>query len=143
MKLKKSTFQSLISLEELNLSSNSIEELDLDMFVCNKCLRILNLSHNKIVSLTNDINKSVVLSKGLFDNLSNLKILNLSNNDLMLKKSTFQGLISLEELNLSSNFIEELDPEIFIYNKGLRILNLSHNKIVSFTSDAFSRPTIF
>ena len=137
LKLKKSTFQSLISLEELSLSSNSIEELDLDMFVCNKGLRILNLSHNKIVSLTNDINKSVVLSKGFFDNLSNLKILNLSNSDLMLKKSTFQGLISLEELNLSSNSIEELDPDMFICNKSLRILNLSSNKIVSFTNDVF------
>ena len=117
LKLKKSTFQSLICLQKLDLSDNSIEELDPDMFVCNKSLRILNLSRNKIVSFTNDV----------FKNVRKRKIEKERNNSRRLAPTIFQSLVDLKELNLSNNQILDLDSDIFSCNKNLIKLNISSN----------------
>lgn len=64
----------------------------------------------------------------------------LTGNQLLnLTKESFPvRLDMLAELYLSGNLIEQVAPGVFHNLPGLRLLDLSHNKIINFSADAFS-----
>ncbi|CAD5228080.1 unnamed protein product [Bursaphelenchus okinawaensis] len=81
------------TLEELNLSVNSIETLPPELF---KCIRLkkLDISENKIKNVPDEI-----------DELTDLMVLNLSKNDLMNLPETIGKCVNMVSLNLSNNML--------------------------------------
>jgi Leucine-rich repeat (LRR) protein len=136
IELETLSFQSLVNLEELDLSYNSIERADYsNIFACNKNLRKLNLSH---ISSTSFNNQSFNGLEDLFNGLVNLTLLNLSDNRIMsLPDGIFQNLINLKELNLSSNLISELTSSLFNSLVSLEDLDLNRNKLTTIPKGLF------
>ncbi|NXW11010.1 CD180 protein, partial [Fregetta grallaria] len=95
-------------------------------------LQVLNLS-------SSHINTSI---QDLFQGLENLKLLDLSQNNfesgIMPKDKLFQQLSNLEVLILSSCELTEVGGQAFHSLKKLRHVDLSHNKLIAFSTDAFS-----
>ncbi len=132
------------SLEELNLSSNSIENIE-NLENLAKTLKILDLSKNdisviedldKLVNLeelnlsSNEIGKSDKIEN--LDKLTNLKSLDLSKNDFK-KIENLDKLVNLEELILSKNKITTIE-NIAALNK-LNILRLDYNEKIKKIKD--------
>lgn len=134
------------SLETLDLSQNLLKEIPEDVLRNQINLTRLSLDNNSLTSLPK------------FDT-SQLTFLNLSNN--MLKSFVLNyDLQSLEIIDLSFNQLEEIQDfwslrkvsEIFLQHNrlkfifcgnnlpnSLKILDISYNKILTFTSDIFSK----
>lgn len=97
-----------VNLKEINLDSNNLDSVPLELFRINTLERI-NLSNNNLTSLPNDIKY-----------LTNLKMLNLSNNKLNKLPDGLVSLESLHDLNIRNNNIIEL-PSKFHYLTHMRI----------------------
>ncbi|GBL92884.1 Toll-like receptor 6 [Araneus ventricosus] len=112
------------SLSELDLSYNLISVVtkkDLSNF---KKLRLLNLAHNDIFDLDSSV----------FTNFAKLQVVDLSNNELITVPSRlFQDSPDIRELYLHNNSIISIPPDLFNGLQQLVILNLSFNKISSFS----------
>lgn len=118
--LEPTIFQSLINLEELDLSRNSLSHLDSRIFSSNKKLKVLTLSENDLYKL----------EKNLFSECSRLERLILySNNLTSLGNDTFRGLRYLTKLDLSFNSINLIPERIFEDLMSLKILDLRSNRI--------------
>lgn len=101
----------------INMQNNSIRKINLN--VKTKNLRIINLSSNHIQ----------FISKGMFNDYSNLVKLLLNRNEIKtIYESSFDGLYKLETLDLSENRLISL-PNVFTVLKNLQHLNLSRNSI--------------
>ena len=84
----------------------------------------LDLSHNRL-SLEG-------LPRGVFDNLRNLKRLNLAFNRLkFIEESTFSCLASLSYLDLSNNILADIDKNAFsqLRNSPSMVINLQQNRL--------------
>ncbi|NXK47791.1 CD180 protein, partial [Chauna torquata] len=96
-------------------------------------LQVLNLS-------SSHINTSI---QHLFQGLENLMLLDLSQNTfesgMVPKNKLFQQLSSLEVLILSSCEMTAVDNQVFRSLRKLRHVDLSHNKLTVFSTDAFSK----
>ncbi|KAF5298575.1 hypothetical protein FQR65_LT09669 [Abscondita terminalis] len=107
------------SLQHLNLSKNSITTLDVGLFYSNN-LTHLDLSSNFIESL----------HEAIFDNLTDLQILNLQNNQIYyIPVGLFQALISLQYLNISGNKLSEFEYGTFLGLQNLESLDISNNSL--------------
>lgn len=116
-------FSNMPRLAVLDLSNNSISNIDLHAFVPLRKLEKLKLRSNK---LTN-VNPSI------FANLTNLVHLDLSQNQFNSFDSQLFGQLSnLTFLNVSYNSIEKLDISIFSALEQLKHLDLSHLKLTEF-----------
>lgn len=95
-------------------------------------LQVLNLS-------SSHINTSM---QHLFQGLENLMLLDLSQNNfesgIMPKDKLFQQLSNLEVLILSSCELTAVDGKAFYSLRKLRHVDLSNNKLIAFSTDAFS-----
>ncbi|NWX13275.1 CD180 protein, partial [Aegotheles bennettii] len=95
-------------------------------------LQVLNLS-------SSHINTSI---QHLFQGLENLMLLDLSQNNfesgIMPKDKLFQQLSNLEVLILSSCELTAIGGQEFHSLKKLQHVDLSHNKLTAFSTDAFS-----
>lgn len=95
-------------------------------------LQVLNLSFSHI-------NTSI---QHLFQGLENLMLLDLSQNNfesgIMPKDKLFQELSNLEALILSSCELTAIGGQAFHSLKKLRHVDLSYNKLIAFSTDAFS-----
>ncbi|CAK9831544.1 Leucine-rich repeat neuronal protein 1 [Anthophora retusa] len=135
-KIDHAAFKQLINLTELDLSYNQIttENLQPDVFEGKfssvlyeplEKLVVLNLAHNMLVSLQQD----------LFEHISDLKVLNLSGNHFSnVDYGTSVALSSLphlEELDLSYCRLKTLPSNQFYSSKSLKKLNLSGNEFAS------------
>ncbi|XP_042327445.1 platelet glycoprotein V-like [Sceloporus undulatus] len=110
----------LMSLLELILSYNRLQELRYKSFQHFENLQKLNLQNNNISSI----------EIGAFRSLSCLRQLFLQNNYLhSLHSGIFSMLQHLEILNLERNVIKTIAPDVFTSLSSLTILNLVHNKI--------------
>lgn len=121
------TSESLACLELFcNLNSNTIESIFTGLTLGN--LQVLNLSGNRIGSLTRD----------LFSNLTSLRKLVAFNSQIeCIDFGAVNRLEKLEYLNLVRNVIRTLRNGMFASLKSLRTLNLKANKIESIEPDAF------
>ncbi|CAO1394207.1 unnamed protein product, partial [Diamesa hyperborea] len=142
-------FKSMYEIVEIDLSYNDLTEFILTelldgTFHNTKYLTYLNLSHNRLESISSSIFQSLgrlthlILNNNAiktihdhsFSNLENLKSLHLQQNQLSQCKMyfLFKTLYEIVEIDLSNNNLTEFiisNPPFF----NLRRLNLSHNNI--------------
>ena len=103
----------------LKLSSQSINELAAGDFAGLTALKTLNLFHNKLTALPDDV----------FDGLTSLTKLNLDHNRLPgLPDDVFDGLTSLKVLYLNDNKLPGLPDDVFDGLTSLEFLYLGNNK---------------
>ncbi|CAN7987102.1 unnamed protein product [Ixodes hexagonus] len=87
-----------------------------------------------------EVNHITSLGNGVFNDLANLKTLNLSSNKINILPGTrpFMSFRGLEALYLSNNDLKKsILPEVFA-NLTVRILTLSHNSILKWKAPIFS-----
>lgn len=111
----------------LNLSKDSIADINPKAFEGMGALNKLDLSYNELSKVTDFENR---FSK-LFHTSSNLKFVHLNGNGLQyLPKATFVSNLNLEHLDLSNNSLTQVDFEIS-HLLDLKLLNLRLNNIES------------
>ncbi|XP_043978128.1 leucine-rich repeats and immunoglobulin-like domains protein 2 isoform X2 [Gambusia affinis] len=135
--------QPYISLETLDLTSNSISELKVGAFPSIQ-LKYLNLSNNKIsllepgcfenissslLVLRLNRNRLVTLPSKVFK-LSQLQLLEMKRNKIKIVDSlTFKGLESLKSLKMQRNGITKLMDGAFFGLNNIEELELEHNNL--------------
>ncbi|XP_055007020.1 toll-like receptor 13 [Boleophthalmus pectinirostris] len=142
--------RTILSLKELDLRNNSIENLGCYDFANLVYLKQLSLQWNKITSLQKCVfqnlprlqvlelhrNFLAKLNNAFQTSLPSLKVLRLFNNSLAtIKKEEFRGLPALENLTLAQNNIHILEKGCFSGLKSLLNLQLDENDIRSDTLD--------
>ncbi|XP_063931396.1 leucine-rich repeat-containing protein 15-like [Zophobas morio] len=127
--IKEYAFSKFKSLRVLNLRNNSITDLDPKSFTNLKRIAQVDLSHNNVRILINN----------MFEELPNLNLLNLNFNTIYyLQPDAFKGLSNLRHLSLNNNQIEKLDGFIFKHLPNLLLLYLENNNILEIDSFAFA-----
>ena len=142
----------LMSLEELLIGSNGLEDMQEDFFTGHNNLKKLDFSENSLVSL--DLgrlpnltelnlhkNSLVSLPDGFGRGLENLRVLNLSGNAISSTglSSPFTSLgNTLVALDLSYNRLGKVSSEIFRGLRNLEVLTLEGNGVHSLEADTFS-----
>lgn len=133
----------LSSLENLDLSDNSIEHIFNEGFAHMSSLKDLNLDHNMLRSFDDRSLKSLVNlnSLSMIDNrieriprralseLRNIKVIRMNSNPILyLEKNSFNHINSLESLSLSNTSIAEILKGSFSGLNNLKTLILNNNK---------------
>ncbi|KAJ8717450.1 hypothetical protein PYW08_005849 [Mythimna loreyi] len=106
-------------LTELDLSSNSITNIEYSAFQSLIQLISLNLSKNKVIDFVVNAN-----------DLADLKFLNLSGNYItQLYYESFSAMTKLQNLDLSYNRLEFIPDMTFNNNNNLKLVNMTYNEI--------------
>lgn len=129
--LSAKVFAGAESLKTIDLSRNKISLIHPETFVnLRSTLREINLSHNLLHNNSFDRN-----GVDWIDDISSLRILDLSNNKLFyhdaMPYEAFSGLANLEVLNLNNNKII-IDYGNFASNQNLKSLDFSYNSMTYF-----------
>lgn len=119
-------FAALEEMARLDLSRNSIFYLNESVFNTDSRLEYLELSENKLASVT-----------GVFGRTRRLKDLKLSSNRIEDITSAFEGLTLLKKISLRSNLVTHVPDGTFRDNSGLVEINLSDNRIQWVGRNAF------
>jgi Leucine-rich repeat (LRR) protein len=145
-------FYGLSSLRSLNLFSNKIEVLHLNIFKELSALTDLDLAFNEIQTLLHSMfqglvrlrtltlyrNKIHAIEQGAFIGLVQLKDLDMRKNSInILSHDTFKDLVNLRKLDLTDNNIHTLEEHAFRSLKNLKILILSDNIITTVKRGTF------
>lgn len=135
--INENIFQSLVTLEELNLGGNKINKIEPRAFENLKNLKKFNLNFNEITEINPNIFKS-------FEYLTDLQELDLGGNrNDKIDPKAFEKLKNLKTLILRSNAFTEIDQvdlcESFKYLPRLQELDLSKNKIENICPNAFEK----
>lgn len=142
----------LLTLKELDITYNKVESINLNE-ISGVSVTYLNLSHNSISNIENEIfdnsflsymaiidlshNSLESLPDNCFEKFPQLKYLDLSHNMIMqFDILTFEGIAQLETLQLSGNKISEVGHN-FARFKNLKKLTLDQNQISSLTDFNF------
>lgn len=128
--LDRNSFRKSVRLRSLNLSRNQIQDLPRNVLDDLTELTELNLSFNRI----DDFSKN----PKIFDNLRQLRSLDLSNNSItIIVRQLFVGLQNLRVINLASNQLNVLPYHVFEQLQSVEVIDLSHNRIVSVENSFF------
>ena len=126
------TAADLASLEELDLSGESITALAAGDFAGMTELYLLDLGDNALSTLPD----------GLFADLTVLEELSLGDNDLTtLPTGVFDGLITLYSLDLAGNELSTLAADVFDDLTALETLDINHNDLTTLPAGVFDNPT--
>ncbi|XP_057660248.1 chaoptin isoform X3 [Diorhabda carinulata] len=133
-----------LSIFSVNISHNNLRNLVVNIpssfegAVCSFCqgigsvhsnIKILDLSHNNISSISKQFFRPVELS---------LTHLYLSHNNMLnASRDVFGSLRHLQWLDISHNGMYEMDFDMFRNTKKLQVLIASHNKIADVANDLF------
>ena len=113
----------------------------------------INLSHNNILTLSNDSffnlyalsylyadhNRIKILQPNTFFNNHQLKVLHLQRNELSsLPVDIFQHSPNLVDINLSHNKLSQIDVKTFVASFKLLSLNMSSNQLTDIPNGTFS-----
>ena len=121
-------FRDMPELKWLYLRSNAFKDLPCALFKNLSSLESLDISGNKIRSISSDA----------FVGLTSLKYLYLHENELFFLSSKFMEMISsVEHLHLSSNYLSYLDGDFFVSSRMLTTLTLSDNRFMDFNQSTF------
>jgi len=104
-------FQSLV---DLNLSHNKLSTVP---YLISTTLKVLNLSNNHIIRITDTLY-----------NLVNLEVLDVSNNRIVAFPDKIHTLIKLKDINMSYNNIRIIHNNV-MHLKHVEVLNLEKNPI--------------
>lgn len=141
-----------LNVEKLCLSNNRLHAIPFQVFAPMERLRVLDLSHNSIVSFLDHFfkfnkyieilrlnnNEIAKLTSNALADLNHLKRLDLSNNALTYtSKGLFDSLNQLQYLNLANNPLTNLAAGTFRGLHNLEDLNLSGNKLKQLTYGLF------
>ncbi|CAH0389576.1 unnamed protein product [Bemisia tabaci] len=140
----------LISLKQLDLSSNNIKFLGKDEFRYFIKLQVLSIYQNLLESIHGEAFKSlteltsldlshnniIYLDSDLFKYNKKIKVIDLSSNHLYNLDRIFSNLTNLQELYLSDNNILEIGDETFTSCSSLSVLNLEMNSIQEIHEDS-------
>lgn len=150
------SFVNASGIEELHLQGNGLVSVDDRSLAGLGSLRHVNLAGNQLTSLPPGFlsysakvlrevyassNGLSVLVPGLFKNLEQLLVLDLSDNQLTASSfgpATFAGMTRLAVLHLHNNKIARIDPALFHDSGSLQILRLDGNLIESLPEGVFS-----
>nr|AMM42819.1 LRR-RLK [Vernicia fordii]AMM43023.1 LRR-RLK [Vernicia montana] len=125
----------IVALRDAKLKTFPDEVLDID-----KCVRTLDLTHNKLVDIPMEINKLVnmqrlVLADNIIERLPmnlgklhSLKVMILDGNRVTSLPDELGQLVRLERLSISGNMLTCL-PETIGSLRNLSLLNVSNNKL--------------
>lgn len=145
------TKESLINtkmLEQLDLSQNAINSVDVNAFKKLKHLKILNLSFNMISKIDRDTFKDnellvrLDLSRNTISRLNRITAQSLTHLNLTwcqimsIDPDAIHGMPELVELDLSNNMLNEL-PDMFS-GESLQTLDLSMNRMVHIKESTFA-----
>ena len=120
VKLKLGLFEGLPNLKRLTMNSNTLVALENENQLT-KMTTGVSLAQLQYFGLNNNMLQS--LPDELFQNMINLKIMDLGTNHIMqLDEGLFFSLSLLVELNLSHNFFRSLPDELFKNLIDLEIL---------------------
>ena len=126
------TAADLASLDELDLSGESITALAAGDFAGMTELYLLDLGDNALSTLPD----------GLFADLTVLEELSLGDNDLTtLPTGVFDGLITLYSLDLAGNELSTLAADVFDDLTALETLDINHNDLTTLPAGVFDNPT--
>jgi Leucine-rich repeat (LRR) protein len=139
------TFKQLDELTILDLSKNRLSNLQAGTFDL-KNLEVLILSENQLQTLSTNLfegagklqslslDSNNIIGISAFNELDNLKFMNLSHNAI--KKINFGvfKLPALNTLNLSNNKIHTIEEDAFLVAQNLTDLDLSNNKLMKIGS---------
>ena len=122
-------FSHLTALQILIVCRNGVQFIKPGAFIRLIRIRNLDLTGNRIKSLTNYNFKGLQL----------IGILDLSNQQIQqLEDDTFVGLISLRHLNLSSNLIETFTSRCFRALGNVELIDLTNNSFTYMSKSTFS-----
>ena len=104
------------NLEHLNMAHNSISQITEDVLKPLKNLKELNLSHNKF--------KGISLSYGL----PSLETLDLSHNQIVvIEEGSFQRFWELKHLKLNHNYLTSISHKVFSIGNSITRIHLHYN----------------
>ncbi|XP_026154708.1 tsukushi isoform X2 [Mastacembelus armatus] len=145
---------SALPLAEVDLSHNSFQEFDMDIFATriNGEAVSVDLSHNKLVSVSTSLHgkvlhiQSLTLSANQLSSVPRLlglplRYLNLDGNPITkIKEGVFAQLKDLSYLSISGlQELQEIEPHSFKGLQSLQVLDLSHNpKLKTLSPAVFS-----
>ncbi|XP_046584138.1 slit homolog 1 protein-like [Haliotis rubra] len=118
----------LTALTELSLGNNNIQTIQPDTFAGLSSLETLNLNSNKLTALP----------PGLFEGLGNLSSILITNNKIVSIEGAFQNLSNVKRMDLGNNRIDELTDNTFQGMKNLVYLMMPNNKIKKISSNCFA-----
>lgn len=135
LELQRDSFQSLSSVEVLNLADNNLRGIAEGSFCELTTLQVLNVTRNRIRS-TDTLGFSQKPCQGESD----LKILDISHNELVTVPENWgvSKLRRLQQLNLEHNNITEISEDALAGLVSLRIFNISHNMLDTVPSGLFA-----
>lgn len=114
--LRKEHMKFFPKLRYFNASFNEIKFLEQNTFLESKKLEIISLSHNNLPNV-------------IFDNLPNLVALYVRSNLLTIIYGSFLNMPKLEILNVAENNIAAMADRSFVTLESLKYLNVSNNKL--------------
>lgn len=148
------SFQKFENLQFLDLSGNSLANINADTFAgLEKSLTDLRLSQNKITGIGNmpiklDVIKFLDLSdndivdipRNAFVGVSSLIKLNISNNNHLgpVPSTIFHSLTKLVSIDLSNIGLKTMPLELFANSEGLQAIHLRFNSIQEVNEGSFS-----
>ncbi|CAG2250840.1 unnamed protein product [Mytilus edulis] len=143
----------LPNLQQLNVDSNRIEEIEINDFLGCSSLQYLNIYKNNLTEIKNGTfngltsltilhihyNMLTEIEDGNFIGMASLQTLYVNNNLLTaIKNGTFNGLTSMQELSLAYNAISKLESAAFINLPSLRNLYLQNNLLTEIKNGIFN-----
>ena len=142
------TFENQNKMRLLNISENKVQSLESDSFEGLSNITTLDLKHNEIMHIHHDALLPLVSLLTLNLSYNNIQevpqlpvslwLLDLRHNDIIsLDQNSFTGLIYLKGINMRFNKLKVLPRNVFITNKKLQLLELSHNSITEIEYQSF------
>jgi len=128
------------NIDKMDLSHNLIKSIPAQSLVNFVSLKELNLSHNKLVAISEDFislfNLEVLdlsfnhiqLFHSFILQMNKLEYLNLKNNEILVLPKTDYKFSKLTTLDVSNNGLTEVPPDLF-KNSKISALNLKNNSI--------------
>lgn len=132
IEIKKSDFEGLKNVIEVNFERNSITKLPNDLLQLLESLSKINLNHNNI---------SAIPAQLFINNLELTVISFVGNRIVMINEQTFKNLVNLKHIDLSNNLIEDLRDGTFDDCTELKEISIANNKLKYAPESIFDKNT--